>query len=182
MNTEESRSHEQSSPGAIPFTLISSGSSSCASDATACPTALFENMYGYENPAVAASFVQPFMLLVMMTCGANFFAAGFVPEERFHASNKGKNAIVNQYGPTALTLKTSVKLSSGTASKSAFTYALATPFFSALWSEKSAKDGRSKDPVSIPALLKRTVKPPGSRSVISDATRAASAYARVCVK
>jgi hypothetical protein len=42
-------------PGAIPFTLIPSGRSSCAKDDVACPMALFENIYGYEKPPVAAS-------------------------------------------------------------------------------------------------------------------------------
>ena len=42
-------------PGAMPFTRIPSGSSSFASVAVACPIAAFENMYGYDRPAVLMS-------------------------------------------------------------------------------------------------------------------------------
>ena len=45
------------------------------------------------------TFVHPFMLLVIMTCGTNFFVTG--TSESFHFSSKGRKAKVSQYGPTA---------------------------------------------------------------------------------
>lgn len=111
-------------PGAIPLTLIPRGSSSRAREEVACPIALFENIYGYESPEVAEScitydeirvrsrntemtFVHPFILLVMITCGTNFLVAG--SSDSFHFSSNGKKANVSQYGPTAFVLRVSLK-------------------------------------------------------------------------
>ena len=92
----------------------------------------FENVYGNERPLVSMSyqhtlvsngkhcptsakhtFVHPFMLDVMITCGTNRDA----PALSFHFSSSGRNANVSQYGPTALVLKDLSKSSCDTGSK-----------------------------------------------------------------
>lgn len=73
-----------------------------------------------EKPS-PPTLVQPFILLVIIICGTNFFATA--SSESFHFSRSGRNAKVSQYGPTALVLKTSMKSCSETPSKRLETYA-----------------------------------------------------------
>ena len=76
----------------MPLTRIPSGISSCAKVEVAWPMADFEYMYGKVLPDLAGSFVQPFMLLVMMICGTNLAPPGLF----FHFSRRGRKANVNQ--------------------------------------------------------------------------------------
>ena len=168
----------------MPLTRIPNGSSSCAKEDVAWPIALFEYMYGQERPLVAQSYnisseprshgieavanectlVQPFMLLVIMTWGTNLAAAWLDSVEFFHASSRGKNANVNQYGPMALVLRTLLKSSWDTGSKYFFTNDAAV----------GSSGAPNVDEVpAIPALLKRVVIY-FSRLPISWASRMAS--------
>lgn len=52
-------------PGAIPFTRTPSGRSSWAREDVACPIADLENAYGYEEPAVARSYVAMVLVALM---------------------------------------------------------------------------------------------------------------------
>lgn len=125
------RGHHGHLPGAIPLTRIPRGSSSCASDAVACPIADFEYRYGKDVAPVAGScvhhhnvvlniimakltFVQPFILDVMITCGTNFLVA---PPYSFHFSSSGRKAKVSQYGPEAFVRMLLSKSPSETVSK-----------------------------------------------------------------
>jgi hypothetical protein len=102
----------------------------------------------------------------MITCGANLRAAATSAADFFQVSSSGRNANVSQYGPTAFVRSVSANASSETPSKNAETYAAAG----------AVGAGRAYRPAWIPALLKRTVMPCGSRLAISEERRFASVW------
>lgn len=73
---------------------------------TACTRILSQlsvtNFLDQDTTTVHRTFVQPFILLVMIICGTNLFVT--TSSEFFQLSRRGKNANVSQYGPTALVL------------------------------------------------------------------------------
>ena len=62
----------------------------------------------------APTFVQPFVLEVIMICGAKRLVP---PSYSFHFSRSGRNAKVSQNGPTAFVSRELMKSSSETVSK-----------------------------------------------------------------